>query len=89
MSRRNRIRIPMGYEDSSVPTEYLIEKQKVRLDIEIIESLKARYRNIIPLSDSFSHIIKLLKDELGRNSNAPSNRNFITSAIYKKNKRKN
>lgn len=66
MNRRNRKRIPINYalkvsEDSKVEAEAILERQKIRLDIEVVESLKARYKDVTPLRDSFSHIIKIIK----------------------------
>lgn len=91
MNRRNRKRIPINYalkvsEDPKTEVEARLERQKIRLDIEVVESLKARYKDVTSLRDSFSHIIKILKD-YEYNGNLPSrnsDRNLTKYPVRKK-----
>lgn len=63
MNRRNRKRIPINYAlNVRAEAEAILERQKIRLDIEVVESLKARYKDVTSLRDSFAHIIKILKN---------------------------
>lgn len=62
--KRRRVRIPVykfAFNKSGITLESL-ERQKVKLDIEVVESLKVRYKSNIPLRNALTSVSYLLRD---------------------------